>query len=214
MLLAALSALAVSSAFAQQTISVSFPAGVSAKPIDGRVLLLLSNDPSAEPRMQINDTPKSQMIFGVTVDGLKPGEPVVVGDRAPGYPVRRLSEVPPGEYTVQAVLNVYETFHRADGKTVKLAPDRGEGQHWNLAPGNLYSLPKKVRVGTGAAAIAVSMDRVIPAIVPEADTKYIKHDTKRSADEVLGPADVFVGGGAGARGLGGAPGGAFSGNGV
>ena len=26
-------------------------------PLDGRLLLLLSNDPSDEPRMQINDTP-------------------------------------------------------------------------------------------------------------------------------------------------------------
>lgn len=172
---AALLAFAVSVAFGQQTVRVSFPASGSAKPLDGRVLLLLSNDPSSEPRMQINDTPRSQMVFGVTVDGLRPGEPVEVGDGAAGYPVRRLRDVPPGEYTVQAVLNVYETFHRADGKTVKLAPDRGEGQHWNLAPGNLYSTPRKVRVGAGAPAISVSLDQVIPPIVPEADTQYVKH---------------------------------------
>jgi hypothetical protein len=112
-----------------QSISVSFPAAQSAKPLDGRMLLLLSNDPSEEPRMQIDDTPLSQMVFGVTVDGLKPGESVTVDDKAAGYPVRKLSEVPPGDYTVQAVLDVYETFHRADGKTVKLSPDRGEGKH-------------------------------------------------------------------------------------
>lgn len=158
-----------------QKISVSFPAARSAKPLDGRVLLLLSNDPSAEPRMQIDDTPRSQMVFGVTVDGLKPGQEVVVGDAAAGYPVRSLKEVPAGDYTVQAVLNVYETFHRADGKTIKLAPDRGEGQHWNLAPGNLYSTPRKIHVGPGGAAIAVSLDQVIPPIAPVADTKYVRH---------------------------------------
>jgi hypothetical protein len=156
-------------------ISVSFPAARSAKPLDGRVLLLLSNDPSEEPRMQIDDTPRSQMVFGVTVDGLKPGQEVVVGDSAAGYPVRSLKDVPAGDYTVQAVLNVYETFHRADGKTIKLAPDRGEGQHWNLAPGNLYSTPRKVHVGPGGAAIAVSLDQVIPPIAPVADTKYVRH---------------------------------------
>ena len=53
------------------------------------------------------------------------------------------------EDTVQAVLDVYQTFHRADGKTIKLSPDRGEGKHWNLAPGNLYSKPQKVHVGPG-----------------------------------------------------------------
>src|SRR5580693_10665064 len=158
-----------------QTISVSFAASASQKSLDGRVLLLLSNDPSEEPRMQIDDSPRSQMVFGVTVDGLKPGQSVTVGDSAAGYPVRKLSQVPPGDYTAQAVLDVYETFHRAAGKTIKLSPDRGEGKHWNLAPGNLYSKPVKVHVGPGGAPIALSLDQVIPPIVPEADTKYVRH---------------------------------------
>jgi hypothetical protein len=158
-----------------QTITVRFPAAVSQKPLDGRLLLLLSNDPSAEPRMQIDDTPKSQMVFGVTVDGWKPGEPIPIGDAAQGYPRLRLKDVPPGEYTLQAVLNMYETFHRSDGKTVKLAPDRGEGQHWNLAPGNLLSKPRLVRIGPAASPIAFSLDQVIPPIAPEPDTKYLRH---------------------------------------
>ena len=159
----------------RQAITVSFPASVSDKPVDGRVLFLLSNDDSAEPRMQIDDTPRTQMVFGVTVDGLKPGQPVAITDDAWGYPVRQIDDVPPGDYTVQAVLNVYQTFHRADGMTVKLAPDRGEGQHWNIAPGNFYSAPKKVRIGRGSAPIAVLMEKVIAPIAPEPDTKYVKH---------------------------------------
>ncbi len=170
----------LASALGSAQITVSFPASPAAKPLDGRVLLLLSKDASAEPRMQINDTPRSQMVFGVTVDGLKPGEPVVVGDAASGYPVRRLSDVPPGDYTVQAVLNIYETFHRADGKTVKLAPDRGEGQHWNLAPGNLYSKPKMFHVEPGAT-LAIALDQVIPPIAPDPDTKYVRHLKIQSA---------------------------------
>ena len=164
-----------------QAISVTFPVSRSAAGVDGRILLLLSNDPSAEPRMQIDDTPRSQIVFGLTVDGVRPGQAVVIDDKAAGYPVRKLSEVPPGEYTVQAVLNVYETFHRGDGKTVKLAPDRGEGQHWNLAPGNLYSVSRKVQIGPGAPAIAVTMDQVIPPIPAEVDTKYVKHLRVQSA---------------------------------
>ena len=117
--------------------------------------------------MQINDTPKSQMVFVVTVDGWKPDEPMTVGDQAAGYPRASLKDVPPGDYTVQAVLNIYETFHRSDGKTVKLAPDRGEGQHWNLAPGNLLSKPRMVHIGAGAPAIAISLDNVISPITPE-----------------------------------------------
>src|ERR1700731_3932527 len=85
---------------------VSFPASVSPKPLDGRILLLLSTDPSEEPRMQIDDTPRSQMIFGVAVDGLAPGVAATVDAAAAGYPIRSLKDVPPGEYYLQAVLNL------------------------------------------------------------------------------------------------------------
>ena len=164
----------------KQTVSVTVSSAVMDKSLDGRVLFLLSTNDTPEPRMQIDDTPQSQMVFGFTVDGLKPGQPVTITDAASGYPVRRLSDVPPGDYMVQALLNVYETFHRGDGKTVKLAPDRGEGQHWNLAPGNLYSAPTKVHIGPGGTSVEVMLDKVIPPIVPEADTKYVKHLTIQS----------------------------------
>jgi len=169
-----------------QTITVSYPAARSAQPgvsqtLDGRLLLLLSNDPSQEPRMQIDDTPKSQIVFGITVDAWPSGVAIPITDTASGYPVRKLSDVPPGDYTVQAVLNIYETFHRADGKIIKLAPDRGEGQHWNLAPGNLMSKPRKIHIGPGSPAITVSLDGVIPPIKPEPDTKYIRHIRIQSA---------------------------------
>src|SRR5260370_41778043 len=95
--------------------------------------------------MQINDTPRSQIVFGVTVDGLKPGQPAMVGDKADGYPVRSLKDVPAGDYTVQAVLDVYETVHRADGKAIKLSPGRGGGEPWNIPPGKLYGQPRRVQ---------------------------------------------------------------------
>ena len=45
------------------------------------MLLLLSNDPSEEPRMQISISPRSQQVFGLTVDGLRPGEAVAFGSQ-------------------------------------------------------------------------------------------------------------------------------------
>jgi hypothetical protein len=127
--------------------SISFPRERSAVPLDGRLLLLLSTDGSAEPRNQIDDSPKTQMIFGIDVESLAPGQTAVVDESAFGYPVRSLAQVKPGDYFIQAVLHRYETFHRADGHTVKLPMDRGEGQHWNQAPGNLYSKPRKISGG-------------------------------------------------------------------
>ena len=159
---------------------VSFPKSRNAQPIDGRILLLLSSDPSAEPRMQINDSPRSQMMFGVDVDALNPDQPVTVDDHAFGYPVRYLRDVPPGEYFVQAVLHRYEAFHRSDGHTVKLPMDRGEGQHWNLAPGNLYSTPRKITIGKSGEPIRVVLDQEIPPIPDPQDTKYIRHLRIRS----------------------------------
>jgi hypothetical protein len=162
-------------AAAAQSFSVTFPASAGAQPLDGRLLLVLSTDPSEEPRNQIDDTPRSQIIFGLTVDGWKPGEAAVVNDAAWGYPVRTLKDVPAGDYFVQAVLNKYETFHRSDGKTVKMHMDQGEGQHWNISPGNLYSKPRKITVKPGGAPIAVELTEVIPPIPAAADTKYVRH---------------------------------------
>jgi hypothetical protein len=155
--------------------SISFPTSSSNEAVDGRVFVLLSTDPSDEPRMQIDDTPKSQLIFGVDVEGLRPGQPVVLDEHADGYPIRSLRELPAGEYFVQAVLHRYETFHRADGKLVKLPMDRGEGQHWNIAPGNFYSRPQTIVLGKNSAPFRIVTDQVIPAIPEAKDTQYIRH---------------------------------------
>ncbi|HEY1579504.1 MAG TPA: alpha/beta hydrolase-fold protein [Terracidiphilus sp.] len=158
-----------------QSFSVTFSRSLSSQPLDGRLLLLLSTDSSAEPRFQIDDTPRSQMVFGLNVDGWNAGQTTLVDRTAYGYPIRSLNDVPPGEYTVQAVLNKYETFHRSDGKTIKLHPDMGEGQHWNISPGNLYSKPTQITIGRGGASINVELTEVIPPIKPPEDTKYIRH---------------------------------------
>ena len=76
--------------------SVSFPKERSATPLDGRLLLLLSNDGSSEPRMQIALAPRTQMVFGVDVDNMQPGLSVTIDDSAFGYPVRYLHDVPAG----------------------------------------------------------------------------------------------------------------------
>jgi hypothetical protein len=160
----------------QAQFSISFPKERSAQPLDGRMLLLLSNDPSAEPRAQINLSAKTQIVFGIDVDALAPGRIVNMNDaNSFGYPIRNLRDVPPGEYFVQALLHRYETFHRADGHTVKLPMDRGEGQHWNLAPGNLYSKPQKITIGPASAPVSIVLDQEIPAIPDPKDTKFIRH---------------------------------------
>jgi hypothetical protein len=160
----------------QLRFELSFPEERSPEALDGRMLLLISNDESQEPRFQISDGPDTQLVFGVDQDGLKPGEAAVIDASAFGYPLKSISEIPPGEYWVQGLFNRYETFHRADGHTVKLPPDKGEGQRWNRKPGNFYSTPKKVAIDTQKdVAIEIALNQEIPPIPEPKDTKYIKH---------------------------------------
>lgn len=156
--------------------SVSFSASQSKEPLDGRLLLLISDDDSAEPRFQISDGPKTQIVFGIDVEGWKPGAASVIDSKAAGYPLESLKDIPAGTYSVQALLHKYETFHRADGHVVKLPMDRGEGQQWNRAPGNLFSTPQKLKLDPkNSGIIRISLDTVIPPIPDPPETRYIKH---------------------------------------
>ncbi|SNR29897.1 Putative esterase [Maribacter sedimenticola] len=157
-------------------INVTLDETVSASKKDGRLLLMLSTDDSDEPRFQINDGLNTQLIFGVNVNDWEPGTPISFDASVFGYPYESLKDVPPGEYNVQALLHVYETFNLSSGHTVKLPMDNGEGQQWQRSPGNLYSKPFKVRVATnGFENVSVTLDQVIPPIEEPTDTKWIKH---------------------------------------
>ena len=157
-------------------IDVSFPSKWSKTPLDGRLLLILSKDDTREPRFQISGGPGCQQIFGIDVEGLRPETPASFDASVMGYPLASLTDVPLGQYVVQAILHRYETFHRSDGHTVKLPMDRGEGQHWNRAPGNLYSTPEKMLIDPKKGqAIRIVLDQQIAPIDPPKDTKYIKH---------------------------------------
>ncbi len=155
---------------------LSFPAEKSAAALDGRMLLMISAEGSNEPRFQINDSPNTQLIFGLDVDGLEPGELAVFGQDVFGYPLKSIADIPPGECWVQGFLNRHETFHRSDGHTVKLPMDRGEGQQWNRKPGNLYSKPLKIAFDPSRDdMITIALDQEIPPISDPPETKYIKH---------------------------------------
>lgn len=159
-----------------QTISVMLPDTLSKKPLDGRLLLIFSKNFSGEPRFQVNDALNTQQIFGVDVENWKPGTTRTISLNAFGYPIEKITDLPAGEYQVQALLHIYETFHRKDGHVVKLPMDRGEGQQWNQAPGNLLSVPKKIKFNPRAKIMyPIVLTQTIPPIKEPDDTKYVKH---------------------------------------
>ncbi|HTS38602.1 MAG TPA: alpha/beta hydrolase-fold protein [Candidatus Solibacter sp.] len=180
---------------------ISFPKEQSATPLDGHVLLLISNNNDKEPRFQLSyNATESQQMFGVDVDALAPGTPAIIDHTTLGYPAESLADIPAGDYWVQGAINIYETFHLGNGHTVKLPPDKGEGQHWQVKPGNLISKPEKIHIDPKSSqTIKISLTEKIPAVDEEpkvvdmfagwdfsnddhkvADNKWVKHITIKS----------------------------------
>ena len=159
--------------------AISFTGEASAEPLDGRMILILSKDDQSEPRFQVSAGVDAVQIFGITVDGMAPGQDVVLDEAVFGYPQDSLAGLPAGDYFVQALLHKYTTFTLGNGKTVKLPMDEGEGQQWQRSPGNIYSEPRMMRVEPGRS-LRVVMDRVIEPIEPPADNEFIKHVRIRS----------------------------------
>jgi len=155
---------------------ISFPQSLRSESVDGRVLLILSTNEDDEPRFQIGTHLGTQQIFGTDVDSLAPGDVATVDASSLGYPRESFTDIPPGEYYVQALIHVYETFHCADGHVVKLPMDDGEGQVWHSSPGNLYSEPRKVFLDPSRdESVEIELNRVVPPIAPPQDTRFIKH---------------------------------------
>ena len=159
-----------------QTFEVMLPASISNKPLDGRLLLLFSKSTAGEPRFQISDDEATQQVFGMDVDQWKPGTKKQFDASAFGYPVETIKQITSGNYRVQVVLHIYETFKRKDGNIVKLPMDRGEGQHWNIAPGNLYSKTQDIKYTPETSfKLILNLDQKIPPIKEPEDSKYVKH---------------------------------------
>jgi enterochelin esterase-like enzyme len=155
---------------------ISFPASLDSQPVDGRVFLMIARNDDREPRFQVADWTGGQPFFGVDVDGLQPGQAAVVDGTTLGYPITSIADIPAGDYYVQGLLNVYTTFHRADGHTIKMHMDQWEGQRWNVSPGNFLSDVQRVHVDPArGGTIRITLTKTIPPIDPPADTKYVKH---------------------------------------
>src|SRR2546423_5558896 len=155
--------------------SFAFPATIHAAPVTGRAFLILSRDSSPEPRFEIHQTERGLPIFGRDVNALAPGESVIIDATVPGYPLKSLADLPPGDYYAQALLNVYTEFHRADGHVIWAHMDQWEGQNFVTSPGNLYSIPQKFHVDARASGTqTLVLTQTIPSRPPPPDTKWVK----------------------------------------
>jgi len=181
MAFAALQAIASMPLLAQPRASIALPAARAQAPLNGRLLFYVSTDTTGTPRTQVSDNAGTAQVFGVDVTDWRPGTAQVVGAGAFGYPLESLRELKPGRYRIQAMLNRYERFTRADGRTVLLPPDKGEGQQMNAKPGNLYSPPVTVTITPGSRLQLALTEEIAPLPDPATkETKYVKFVRVRS----------------------------------
>ena len=177
---------AASDAHPSLRFAVSFPSSLRQEAADGRAYVVISRKATPEPRDQIDIT-GGVPFWGEDVDGLRPGRTAYVDGRAYGYPVERLRDLPSGRYTVQAFFNVYTTFHRSDGSTMKLHMPCGDGQDLFHSPGNMYGSPQTVDIEPRrSGTIRLALDHVITPAQPvpadgtcqqgnPMDTAQVKH---------------------------------------
>jgi hypothetical protein len=189
--LAAAPAPAEASAAKGVRVRISVPPSARAEAVTGRVYVALTRADApttgrggSGPIQQAG--PTGVPLFGVNVEHLKPGAFAEIDGAVFGHPVASLDDIPKGEYLVQAFVNVYTKFERADGHTVWLHMDQWEGQNWRRSPGNLFSTPKKVVVDphakdAKARVIDLVCDQVIPPIPDPPDTEHVKRVKFKSA---------------------------------
>ena len=172
-------------AFAQATgsesirVAVSYDEALRSEPVTGRLFFALSPDPEPVPRIAAYNSARRRVarvpFFAMDVEDWRPGEVVVLDASASGYPLHSLSDVEPGTYYVQAVLNVYTRFERSDGHVVYAPMDQWEGQRWAFKPGNFVSTPTEVRVDpANPETIRLTLTETIPPVEVPEDTRYVK----------------------------------------
>jgi Putative esterase len=158
---------------ARTRFEIVVPEGVRTEPITGRVYIMIARTGEREPRLQIGR--QGEPFFGRDVEGLVPGEVAVIDGTDLGWPAESLADIPPGEYYVQAFVNIYSEFRRSDGHVLWMHDDRWEGQHFNRSPGNLHSMPRRMRLDAGEGyTVQLVADEVIPPIEVPEDTEWVE----------------------------------------
>lgn len=95
------------SASAALRFEVGLEPGLATNTLHGRLLVILTQDDHAEPRLALDDTdPDGPFVFGRDADQLTARKPAIMDDSAIGNRRVKLSELPPGKYFVQALLDV------------------------------------------------------------------------------------------------------------
>jgi hypothetical protein len=136
----------------------------------------ISKRDNPEPRLQVGFWGDTSPLFGADVVQLKAGEAALIDGTALGYPPASLADIPPGDYYVQALINIYTQCHRSDGHVLWVHLDQWEGQQFNRSPGNLYSKVEKVHLDPAVGGeVKLTLTKVIPPVKIPKDSEWVKH---------------------------------------
>jgi len=158
---------------ARARFEINIPPTVRPGLTTGRAYIVLSRTNDREPRLQIGRV--GAPLFGRDFTAVPAGRPIVVDGTDLGTPVADMADIPAGEYWVQAIVNVYSEFKRADGHVLWMHDDQWEGQAWTRSPGNLYSQPVRITLDPRQARThRLAVTEVIPPVVIPADDEYVQ----------------------------------------
>ena len=145
-------------------------------PVVGRAFVIVSRE--AEPLPHLGTGVTGNPLWGVDVRGFAAGDVAVIAADAAtmrGYPFASPGALPEGTYYAQAFLNVYTTFHRADGRVIEAHLNSGAFQDPFKAPGNAYSDVQRITVGaSGWSAVDFDIDKVIQPARPLRDGEVLQ----------------------------------------
>ena len=148
---------------------ISFASAAHAAPITGRFV-------SSSPGLRSGATPSSPRAArqcSPSTSISSPGRRRTTNRRS-AFP-RPLADLPPGDYFVQAVINVYEQVHRSDGKTVWVHLNDGTAEFFTIAAGNLYSDVAHARRRQGADGNRSRSKSRTSCAATAQDTEWLKH---------------------------------------
>jgi hypothetical protein len=157
-------------------VQVTADSSVGKGPLTGRLFVFFSSDTTREPRLEAGSYTGSVPFFGSDVEQWRTDTAASIDSHTLGFPYSSIGALPPGDYYVQAMLEPYTRFARADGHVIWVHNDQWEGQRFNMSPGNLLSDVQKMHWDPQASApLALKLTKVIPPVDVPADTRWVKH---------------------------------------
>ncbi|CZT16150.1 uncharacterized protein RCC_01991 [Ramularia collo-cygni] len=137
----------------------------------GRVLVLLA-PAGTDPLADTDVTTSPDLFFGKNVFdidsknivSLSDGDGYATSTGVWGFPNVSLNDVQPGEYTIQAFLNQYETVTRSDGSTVSVRFPCGDGTVPVNGPGSLITTAKNVTISKKQHDVKLAFSNITAGI--------------------------------------------------